>query len=102
MIFCFFGHSGAIWGSLKGPLGVTIIYFLKFYILLLNTVQTRPTPRFCINPLRKYKKKKVSIHKFGLFSVVPRTPPKGGSLYGLLGVEIWEKGLKLFFISKYT
>ena len=46
---------------LKGPLGPTIIYFLELYVLLLNIVQSRPIPRFFINPLIRYKKKKKQV-----------------------------------------
>ena len=47
---------------LKGPLGANIIYFLELYILPLNIVQSRPIPRFFINPLIRFSKNKVS-HK---------------------------------------
>ena len=54
--YSYFGYFEASRGPLEGPLRVTVIYFLKFLILLENISQTRPITRFLINPLRQYKK----------------------------------------------
>ena len=56
---CYFGcyaYFVVSRGPLEGPLGVTVIYFLKFLILLVKISQTRPITRFLINPFRQYKK----------------------------------------------
>ena len=87
----------ALYGPLEGPRGALAYGFSTFQILLLHDLQTRPGPRFFTYLLRKSNEYKANSHKFGLFSIVPLTPKRGGSVHLLLGIKIWEISSNFFY-----
>ena len=80
----FFGYFQIFWpfgGPLQTPGGTWRCPCLRIFFISYSTTKwpwNKTSPRFFTNLLRKSKEYKANSHKFGLFSIVPHTPNKGG------------------------